>query len=67
MFERIETEEYIYEGVVEHSKKKTRADANRDYLSRKMRGESDLSAIYSKTSESDGKQIKRYVNHPKDR
>ena len=39
MFERMEILEYIYEGVVELSyKKSTRADTNCAGLSRKMRG-----------------------------
>ena len=38
MFEHMEIEEYIYEGVVEHSyKKPTRAGSNRAGHSRKMR------------------------------
>ena len=48
MFECTETEEFIYNGVVEPSyKKSTREDSNRSGHNRKMRGESALSNTYS--------------------
>ena len=66
MFERMEIQESIYEGIMEPSHKKpTRADANCAGLSRKMIGESALSNIYPETSESPGKHRKWYVYNPK--
>ena len=66
MFECTETEEFIYNGVVEPSyKKSTREDSNRSGHNRKMRGESALSNTYSKMSEISINHRKRYVHHPK--
>ena len=66
MFEFMEKEEFIYNGVVEPSyKKSTRADLNRAGHSSKMRGEFSLSNTYSETSESYVKHRNIYVDHPK--
>ena len=67
MSERIEISEYICEGVVEPSyKKTTRADANHSGLSTKISGKTASSSTYSYMSKSTAKRIKRYVYHRKD-
>ena len=66
IFERMDNEEYIYEGVVETShKQSTRADATCAVHRMKNRGESASPHTYSAMSESTGKRRKIYVDHPK--
>ena len=68
MFERMETSESMYEGVVEHSyKNSTRADANRADTSRERIGEATLSTTYYEMSEIAGKRRKMYLDHLNDR
>ena len=63
MFERMEIAESIYESVVEPSyKKTTREDTNRAVHSRNKRGESASSKTLPTTGESDGKQLKIYLD-----
>ena len=65
MFERMEIDESIYEGVLEPSHKKpTRVDANRAGHSRQKRGESASSWNRPENGESAGKRIKRHVDIP---
>ena len=65
MFEMMEINESIYEGVVEPSyKKSTRADTNRAGHSSNKRGESASSWTRPEKGESDGKRIKRHVDSP---
>ena len=62
MFERMETAESIYEGVVELLYKKlTRAYANHTGHRIKIRGEAYSSTTYSYMSKNSGKCRKRYV------
>ena len=64
MFEHTETSDYIYEGVVEPSyKKSNRADATKPGNNRKNGGEYALSHTYSEMSESAGKCRKIYVDY----
>ena len=65
MFERVEISEYIYEGVVEPSYKKTiRADTNCADHSRQKRGESTLSWNRPEKGEIADKRRKRHVDSP---
>ena len=54
----------MYEGVVEHSyKKSNRSDANHDVYNRQMRREAASSKIYSGVGKRSGKRKQRYVDH----
>ena len=65
MFERMETSESIYEGLVEPSNKKpTREYANRAGNSRQNRGEASSSWTSPEKVESAGKHRKSYVDRP---
>ena len=65
MFERMEMEESIYEGVVEPSyKKPTREDSNHAGHSRKNRGEAALSWNITENGEINCKRRKSYVDIP---
>ena len=65
MFERMEMDESIHEGVVEPSyKKSTWADANPSGHSRKKIGEAASSWTHPDKGESAGKHRKRYLDSP---
>ena len=66
MFERMDIEEYIYEGVVEpFYKKSTGADAIHTGHIKKKRGEAASSHTYYAMSERAGRRRKVNVEHPK--
>ena len=68
MFEYMEIEDSIYEGVLESSYKiTTRINANCDSISSNTIGESASSNTYSEMSKSAKKHIKSYVDHLEDR
>ena len=68
MFESMEITETIYEGFVEpYSKKLTIKYASSDGHSRKKKGESASSKIYSKIGRRSGRHNKRYVDFFRDR